>query len=71
MSADESRTLERVEGKIDFIIEALHRHELRFVPLEANLSQRQDRTKSRTKVVYGVVTAVVAAFALAFFGLHK
>jgi hypothetical protein len=71
MSTDETHTLERMEGKLDLIIDKLHGHDLRFVPLEADYAQRQDQKKSRARVLYGVVTAVLAAVVLAFFGFHK
>jgi hypothetical protein len=71
VSAEEAHALERIEGKIDFLIERQHQHDLRFVPLEADYTQRQDQKKSRARVVYGVVTAFLAAVVLAFFGFHK
>ncbi|HXU61379.1 MAG TPA: hypothetical protein VN962_06745 [Polyangia bacterium] len=60
MSTDDTARLERIEGKLDLIIDKLHSHDLRLVPLEADAAGR----RTFRKWVAGIGASIVAGLAI-------
>lgn len=61
------RTMERMEAKLDVVVEGQHAHDLRLQPLEADLGAR----KNRKRWVATVAATVTAALVLVFLGVHR